>query len=256
MLRLPHLSASNLAFPSPHDALDSPNGLLAFGGDLSVERLLAAYRRGIFPWYSNGEPILWWSPDPRMVFATATPHIPRRLRRWLSKCSWQLRIDTAFTAVMRACAASRGDHQGTWITDAMCDAYAALHQQGHAHSVEVWDGVELIGGIYGVAVGRMFFGESMFSRRDHASKVALLALCQLLDQNDFPWLDAQIPSSHLSSLGGQEMPRSEFLTRIAKLVERPGMMGSWRERSGDVSIPALAARTGISAGAEKSASLR
>ena len=256
MLRLPQLSAGNLAFPSPHDALDSPNGLLAFGGDLSVERLLAAYRLGIFPWYSSDEPILWWSPDPRMVFATAAPHIPRRLRRWLSTCTWQLRIDTAFTAVMRACAAPRGDGPGTWITAAMGDAYAALHEQGHAHSAEVWDGDELIGGIYGVAVGRMFFGESMFSRRDHASKVALLALCQLLDQNDFPWLDAQIPSPHLSSLGGQEMPRSAFLSRIAPLVERPGMIGSWREKSDAVSISALAMPSRISATAEKTPSLR
>lgn len=256
MLRLPHLSAGSLAFPSPHDALVSPNGLLAFGGDLSVERLLAAYRLGIFPWYSSGEPILWWSPDPRMVFATAAPHIPRRLRRWLSTCSWQLRIDTAFTAVMRACAASRSDGHGTWITDAMCDAYSNLHQQGHAHSVEVWSDDELIGGIYGVAVGRMFFGESMFSGRDHASKVALLALCQLLDQNDFPWLDAQIPSSHLSSLGGEEVPRSEFLARIAPLVERQGMIGSWREKSTDVSISAMALPSRLSTNAEKFPSLR
>ncbi|MGB0134469.1 leucyl/phenylalanyl-tRNA--protein transferase [Dokdonella sp.] len=227
MITLPQLSRKDLSFPPVEQALEVPNGLLAFGGDLSAERLLEAYARGIFPWYSEGQPILWWSPDPRMVLATATPHVPRRLKRWVRNCDWTIRADTAFDAVMRHCAAPRRDGDGTWITEAMLAAYGHLHREGHAHSVEIWDQDILIGGIYGVAVGRMFFGESMFSLRDNASKLALLALCKGLDANGFSLLDAQVSSSHLESLGAFEISRGEFGECIASLVRQPGEIGNW-----------------------------
>jgi leucyl/phenylalanyl-tRNA--protein transferase len=158
---------------------------------------------------------------------TAHPHVPRRLRRWLKTCSWSIRADRAFAAVVRACAQPRRHDGGTWITEEMFQAYCRLHAQGHAHSVEVWDKDDLVGGIYGVAVGRMFFGESMFSQRDHASKVALLALCRGLAAEEFPLLDAQVSSSHLMTLGAYEVPRAEFGRRLVDLVARPGIVGSW-----------------------------
>lgn len=215
-----------------------PDGLLAAGGDLSPQRLLAAYRRGIFPWYSGGQPILWWSPSSRTVFDTAGVHVPRRLARWLrSQCRWSIRADTAFEDVMRACAAPRADARGTWITADMLDAYVRLHAMGHAHCVEAWDGEELVGGIYGVAVGRMFFGESMFSRATNGSKVALLGLCHLLAQWSFPLLDAQLASDHLFTLGAHELTRVVFCERIAHLTRLDGNAGSWAARVG----PLLAA---------------
>lgn len=229
MIHLPLLSADSFAFPEVETALDEPNGLLAFGGDLKSARLLAAYSKGIFPWYSDGQPILWWSPDPRMVFSTAASHVPKRLRRWLKTCDWSIHADGAFAEVMHACAQPRHAEDGTWITEAMTEAYCRLHDQGHAHSIEIRQNGELIGGIYGVAVGRMFFGESMFSRRDHASKVALLALCHGLSALEFPLLDAQVSSDHLRTLGAREMPRAEFSCRIAELVGQVGVAGSWSE---------------------------
>lgn len=227
MIRLPLLGADSIAFPDIEAALDEPAGLLAFGGDLSSERLLAAYSHGIFPWYSEGQPILWWSPDPRMVIATAAPHVSRRLRRWLKSCRWKIRTDHAFGEVMRACAEPRHDGDGTWITDAMLEAYGHLHAEGHAHSLEVYDGAALVGGIYGIAIGRMFFGESMFSRRGHASKVALLSLCHGLAEHGFPLLDAQVCSAHLESLGAQIMPRADFRREITKLCSQTGISGTW-----------------------------
>ena len=217
------------AFPPIDSALDEPNGLLAAGGDLSVERLLDAYARGIFPWFSAGEPILWWSPDPRMVFDTSAMHVPRRLRRWLRTCHWTISADRAFSDVVRACAAPRAGQRGTWITHDMHAAYVRLHEAGHAHSIEVREGGELVGGIYGVARGRMFFGESMFSRRDHASKVALLALARGLAQSGFPLLDAQVSSAHLQSLGATGIARSAFARRIAGLVAQEGRNGRWEQ---------------------------
>lgn len=234
MITLPRLHATDLAFPAVESALAEPNGLLAFGGDLGSERLLAAYAKGIFPWYSDGQPILWWSPDPRMVFATAAPHVPRRLRRWLKTCAWTISADRAFADVVAGCAGPRTDEAGTWITDAMFDAYCRLHHEGHAHSLEVRDSGELVGGIYGVAIGRMFFGESMFSLRDHASKVALLALCAGLARAGFPLVDAQVTSAHLQTLGAREMPRAEFSRRIAGLVARPGAGGDWNALFSDI----------------------
>jgi leucyl/phenylalanyl-tRNA--protein transferase len=231
VIRLPFLDPSTTdAFPPLERALDEPDGLLAAGGDLCPERLLAAYRRGIFPWYSDGEPILWWSPATRTVFDTANVHVPRRLARWLRGCDWQVRADTAFDAVMHACAAPRASEHGTWITRDMLAAYQALHELGFAHSVEVRDGERLVGGIYGVAIGRMFYGESMFSAVTNGSKVALLALCRGLREWEFPLLDAQVASDHLFTLGARQMPRAAFCASVRALVTRKGPAGDWRGR--------------------------
>ena len=229
MIRIPVLGAAgNLAFPPVDRAFEQPDGLLAVGGDLSPERLLEAYRRGIFPWFSDGQPILWWSPSLRTVFDTTHVHVPRRLARWLRGCDWSVHADAAFADVMRACAAPRRQDHGTWITDDMLAAYLRLHELGHAHSIEVRDAEGcLAGGIYGVALGRMFYGESMFSARTNGSKVALLALCRALHAWDFPLLDAQVASDHLFTLGAREMPRGEFCERVAALAAQPGRIGSW-----------------------------
>jgi len=230
VIRIPILHAGvREAFPDTSTALAEPNGLLAAGGDLSPQRLLDAYRHGIFPWYSGNEPILWWSPDPRMVFATDAIHIARRLRRWLRGCAWTIRADTAFVPVMRACAAPRTHERGTWITRAMLAAYQELHALGYAHSVEVYDPAEqLVGGIYGVAIGRMFFGESMFGAATNGSKVALIALCKTLHEWGFPLLDAQVSSPHLQTLGAFEMPRAQFVDRVHELCALAHPAGSWR----------------------------
>ncbi len=241
MIRIPILHpGSNEAFPNVEAALDEPNGLLAAGGDLSPRRLLEAYRHGIFPWYSRGEPILWWSPDPRMVFHTDQLHVSTKLRRFLRGGDWVIRADTAFAEVMRACAAPRPTQPTTWITREMFDAYCNLHALGHAHSFEVYADDDLVGGVYGVAVGRMFFGESMFSARTNGSKVALLALCRMLHEWEFPLLDAQVRSEHLVSLGAVEMPRREFVRRVETQTARPGFVGSWRERVGTMHARDLA----------------
>lgn len=205
-------------FPDPALALTEPNGLLAFGGDLSPQRLVAAYAHGIFPWYSDGDPLLWWSPDPRCVFATDGIHVARRFARFLHSCAWHWSMDRAFEAVVRACAEPRAGQDGTWITRDMRAAYGNLHLLGHAHSLEIWDGDALIGGIYGVAVGRMFSGESMFARRANASKVALLALAGVLRAHGFPWLDAQVPNPHLLRMGARTLPRARFLAELAHLA--------------------------------------
>jgi len=231
VIRIPILRAGvREEFPDVDTALEDPNGLLAAGGDLSPQRLLDAYAHGIFPWYSQGEPILWWSPDPRMVFATDMAHVSTRLRRWLRGCDWTIRADTAFAQVMRACAAPRATQRGTWITREMLDAYIELHALGYAHSVEVYDSERLVGGIYGVAVGHMFFGESMFSAATNASKVALLALCRVLRGWGFPLLDAQVESPHLLTLGAFNMPRKQFRAEVARLCTMPDSRGAWRQR--------------------------
>jgi len=232
VIRIPILHAGVAEpFPPVGQALIEPDGLLAAGGDLAPQRLLEAYRHGIFPWYSEGEPILWWSPDPRMVFATDRVHVAARLRRWLKHCDWTLCADTAFADVVRACAAPRRGHSGTWITRAMLDAYQQLHALGHAHSVEVRDSAgELVGGVYGIAIGRMFFGESMFSRRTNASKVALIALCRVLQSWGFSLVDAQVSSSHLVTLGAFEMPRAVFIDHVARACALAAEPGSWLRR--------------------------
>ena len=214
-------------FPDPCGALSDPNGLLALGGDLSPERLLSAYSQGIFPWFSEGEPILWWSPDPRCVFRTEALNIHRNLRRQLAGKQWRLTVDHAFEEVIRACAAPRSGDSGTWIMPAMIDGYSRLHALGHAHSVEVWEGQRLVGGIYGVAVGRLFCGESMFSAESGGSKIALIALADLLRGMDFPLIDTQVSNAHTLLLGALEMPRQDYLQDVELLGQLPGYVGSW-----------------------------
>lgn len=198
-------------FPPVHEALDDPQGLLAAGGDLTAERLCEAYARGIFPWYSPGEPVLWWSPDPREVLVPAQMHVSRSLRRTLRRGLFRVTVDQDFAAVIAACAATRAPGTGTWITPEMQAAYRELHARGRAHSIEVWWGEELVGGLYGVACGRVFSGESMFSRRDDASKVALAWLAGQCPARGIELIDCQMPSAHLRSLGSGPMPRRQFL---------------------------------------------
>ena len=228
MIRLPLLDPELPDhFPDPRHALTEPNGLLAFGGDLSPARLLAAYRQGIFPWFSAGEPILWWSPDPRCVMRTETLRINRSLRRQLRGRHWRVSVDHAFEQVVHACAIPRAGESGTWIVPAMIDAYVRLHRLGHAHSVEVWDGARLVGGIYGVTVGRLFCGESMFSAESGASKVALIALAGLLRELDVPLIDTQVGNPHTLGLGAIELPRAHYLQEVARLRQLPLQEGSW-----------------------------
>jgi leucyl/phenylalanyl-tRNA--protein transferase len=215
------------AFPPIDTALDAPNGLLAAGGDLSAERLLAAYRQGIFPWYGTGQPILWWSPDPRMVLFVDEFVVPRSLRKVVSQRRFDIRVDSAFGRVIEACAEPRTHDGGTWITPAMVDAYSGLHRLGHAHSVEAWLGDALVGGLYGVAIGRMFFGESMFTRAPNASKVALVHLIDLLNQRAMPMIDCQQQTEHLARFGARLIPRRKFAEEVARLVNSTQPAESW-----------------------------
>ncbi len=208
----------NAAFPPLSRALAEPNGLLAAGGELTATRLINAYQNGIFPWYSEGQPLLWWSPDPRMVLAPAALKISRSLGKRLKKGDFEVRVDSAFATVMRACAAPRDGHGGTWITDDMVAAYTELHQRGLAHSVETWINGELAGGLYGVALGRMFYGESMFTRATDASKIALAHLARQLTRWQFGMIDCQMNTAHLASLGAHEMPRADFVRELKVLV--------------------------------------
>jgi leucyl/phenylalanyl-tRNA---protein transferase len=215
-------------FPPPEFALRSPDGLLCAGADLSVDRLLQAYRRGIFPWYSAGEPILWWSPDPRMVLFTDEVHVSRSLRRCLNTSRFEVRTDTAFRQVMESCAATpRPGQEGTWILPEMIDAYCALHELGHAHSVETWMDGELAGGIYGVQVGRMFFGESMFHVVANASKVALVHLAWRLKHMGVPLMDCQQKTPHVQSMGGRCLSRRQF-TRILETLVHQKAGDGWK----------------------------
>ena len=228
-------------FPPAEAALRQPDGLLAIGGDLSPQRLLNAYRHGIFPWYSEGQPILWWAPDPRMVFRTDGVRLSSRFRRGLRHSTWQVRADTAFAEVMAACAGTpRPGQDGTWITDAMQAAYLELHRLGHAHSVEVFDQDRLVGGLYGVAIGRMFFGESMYSGESGGSKIALAALAHRLLEWGWPLIDAQVENPHLLSLGAESWPRPKFLEQVADLTGLAEPMGSWTARFGALEASALA----------------
>ena len=214
-------------FPDIETALADPNGLLAAGDDLSAERLLAAYRRGIFPWFSAGQPVLWWSPDPRMVLFPSELKVSRSLAKVLRNSAYEIRFDTAFQDVMRACAAPRPGQNGTWITDDMVNAYAKLHSLGYAHSVETWVEGELAGGLYGIAIGGMFYGESMFMRRRDASKIALVQLVRQLARRGFGMIDCQMRTGHLASLGGRESPRTEFSQRLAELINYALPTGNW-----------------------------
>jgi len=214
-------------FPPLEEALQEPNGLLAAGGELTPEWLLAAYRRGIFPWYNASEPILWWSPDPRMVLLPDAIRITRSLRRVLRQGRFTLRCDTAFRQVVEACAAPRGPGGGTWITPKMAAAYQRMYELGYAHSVEAWQGDELVGGLYGVAVGRVFFGESMFSRVTDSSKVALAHLARHLERLGFAVIDCQMVTAHLASMGGGAIPRAEFAAGVARWTREPPPPGRW-----------------------------
>jgi leucyl/phenylalanyl-tRNA--protein transferase len=209
-------------FPPLHMALrepDGPNGLLAAGGDLSSTRLLAAYRQGIFPWYSGDQPILWWSPDPRMVLVPGALRITRSLAKTLRNARYEIRLDSAFDAVIRACATTPREGQpGTWIVPKMQQAYRELHRLGHAHSVETWIDGKLAGGLYGIAIGRAFFGESMFSLQRDASKIALAHLCAFLNAHDFGIIDCQMETAHLSSLGATPISRDDFAARLRVLT--------------------------------------
>ncbi len=209
-------------FPDPATAETEPDGLLAVGGDLSPVRLLNAYRRGIFPWYSAGQPLLWWSPDPRMVLFPERLHVSRSLRKSLRRDRYRVTFDRDFGAVIRACAAPREPEGGTWITPEMVAAYEELHRQGVAHSVEAWRGEELAGGLYGLFLGRIFFGESMFSRQSDASKVAFVHLVRTLKELGCPLIDCQVHSRHLESLGAERIPRRRFL-RILEAELEPSL---------------------------------
>lgn len=204
------LNRASLKFPPLHKALREPNGLLAAGGDLSAARLVAAYRHGCFPWYQDGQPLLWWSPDPRTVLLPNNLHISRSLRKVLRSDLFSVTFDRNFTDVIHACSEPRKDEDGTWITSEMQAAYFALHAQGHAHSVEVWQQDQLVGGLYGIAIGQLFFGESMFSRTSNASKVGFVTLVSALKAAGFVLIDCQMPTAHLISLGAESIRRSEF----------------------------------------------
>lgn len=211
-------------FPPLGRALRSPSGLLAMGGDLSAERLVAAYRHGCFPWYSHGQPLMWWSPDPRTVLFPEELHVPRSLRKTLRQQHFRITYDSAFEQVIHACAQPRSSDSGTWVTPAMQSAYTRLHQLGHAHSVEVWHGQQLVGGLYGIAMGRLFFGESMFARMSDASKVGFVTLVQDLQQAGFTLIDCQMPTEHLARFGARDIPRSKFQQYLQRDLDSPSSM--------------------------------
>lgn len=215
-------------FPIVAHALREPNGLLAAGADLSVARLIEAYRHGIFPWYSKDQPLLWWSPDPRMVLFPPEFKLSRSLTKRVRRHDYEIRADSAFEAVMRACAEPRRSQEGTWITAEMIAAYGALHRRHVAHSVETWIEGELVGGLYGVALGRMFYGESMFALATDASKIALAHLVRQLERWNFGMIDCQMKTAHLASFGAREIPRAEFMRKLQELVNYPSRSGEWR----------------------------
>ena len=220
------------AFPPVETALEDPDGLLCAGGDLSPQRLIEAYRRGIFPWFSAGQPILWWSPDPRTVIYPAELHVSRSLARTLRRGRLAITVDQSFAAVMDGCADPRRRPEGTWITPGMRAAYLRLHELGYAHSIETWEGNRLVGGIYGVALGRAFFGESMFSAVPDASKVAICGLSHTLLERNYHFIDCQVASAHLSSLGARSLSRREFLQRLAAATQGPlAPDPGWRDTS-------------------------
>lgn len=228
--------SERIEFPPAH--LSRQDGLLAVGGDLAPERLLMAYSMGIFPWFNWDEPILWWSPDPRLVLFPEEIRISRSLSKFMRKKMFTVTLDTAFDRVIRACAEIRLDQgEGTWITDKMLEAYTKLHRAGFAHSVETWDGDELVGGLYGVSLGRSFFGESMFAVRDNASKVALVTLNRALLEREFIMIDCQVKTDHLIRFGAREIDRNEFLDHLNLSLEYPTLKGQWTlDSQGDIQV--------------------
>lgn len=215
-----------LIFPSPE--LADVSGLLAVGGDLSLPRLLLAYQNGIFPWYDADQPILWWSPDPRLVLEPEQLHISRSLKKRLRRGGFEIRLDTAFDAVIDACGAPRDEEGGTWLTDEMVEAYKGLFALGFAHSIEVWQEEALIGGLYGIRLGQAFFGESMFSRQSDASKIAMVALVDYLVPQGIEVIDCQVSTDHLKRMGAQDIPRAEFLRRLRGALEKPTTRDKWQ----------------------------
>ncbi|CNL38321.1 leucyl/phenylalanyl-tRNA--protein transferase [Yersinia pseudotuberculosis] len=228
-MRVTQLSSQSFIFPSPELALREPNGLLALGGDLTAPRLLAAYQRGIFPWFNPGEMILWWSPDPRAVLFPEDLHISRSMRRFIRHCPYRFTLNHAFAEVISACATERDE--GTWIGPDVQRAYCQLHASGHAHSLEVWLGNELVGGLYGVAVGAVFCGESMFSRADNASKSALMVFCHHFTHHGGELIDCQVLNAHTASLGAVEIPRNFFLQQLSQLQFSPLPAECWLPQS-------------------------
>ena len=225
--------SDQIIFPKPE--LSREDGLLAVGGDLSLERLIRAYRMGIFPWYSNGDPILWWSPDPRLVLYPGALHVSRSLMKTLKQGRFIVTLDQDFPQVIAACACALRDNQpGTWITSDMMDAYCRLHEAGFAHSVEVWNYGELAGGLYGVSLGKCFFGESMFARQNNASKVGLATLVHLLRKWSFNLIDCQVTTHHLVQLGAMEIPRKQFMAELKLTLKSPTQKGKWEMSKGDI----------------------
>ena len=234
------LRANDLSFPPVEWA--SPDGLLAVGGDLRPERLLAAYRHGIFPWYNDDQPLLWWSPDPRAVLFPSTLHIPRRLQRTMRGGRFTVTLDRCFRAVMEGCAGPRSQYPegGTWITEDMLEAYTHLHTLGYAHSVETWQDGNLAGGLYGIALGGAFFAESMFTWIDDASKTALVALVRQLDAWNFRIIDCQQSSPHVRRFGAEEIPRHEFIRHLSDALTLPDRIGRW-----EFDLPSLSRSTSL-----------
>ena len=229
MVNIQRIQREKLEFPATELALSYPNGLLAVGGDLSIERLLHAYGQGIFPWYEDPQPILWWSPDPRSVLFPAEFKLSRSLRKSLRRDCFRVSCDRAFHRVLSGCAAPRARERGTWITNSMARAYMGLHRAGHAHSIEIWDSNgQLVGGLYGVVQGRVFFGESMFSRITDASKVALVALIYLMRQRGLEVIDCQVESAHLNSLGARNITRLDFEQYLAQTRENQPDQADWQ----------------------------
>ncbi|MEX0963030.1 MAG: leucyl/phenylalanyl-tRNA--protein transferase [Pseudohongiellaceae bacterium] len=227
-MQLPWLDSPESPFPAIDEALDEPNGLLAAGGELSCARLLEAYSSGIFPWFEQGQPILWWSPDPRMVLFPEDLRVSRSLVKLLAKSPYTVTMDSAFAEVIACCARPRGASAGTWITDDMRRAYTQLFEKGYAHSVEVWSGTQLVGGLYGVSLGQVFFGESMFSFESNTSKIALVNLVKQLRQWNYKLIDCQVSSEHLESLGALEISRDRFSQQLEKLLPRAGKAAPWK----------------------------
>ncbi|RKZ73851.1 MAG: leucyl/phenylalanyl-tRNA--protein transferase [Gammaproteobacteria bacterium] len=214
-------------FPPLEQALEHPDGLLAVGGDLTPNRIIIAYRLGIFPWYNDDEPILWWSPSQRMVLFPERLKVSRSLRKTIRKGKFTVTMDQSFREVINACAGSRRHQDGTWITDDMQSAYCQLHNYGFAHSVESWYEGRLVGGLYGIALGKVFFGESMFSRMSDASKVAFAHLVWQLQRWGYELIDCQVQTSHLESLGAYDIPRPQYRTLLNQLCELPGHTDKW-----------------------------
>ena len=227
-----------IRFPHPETA--HPSGILAIGGDLSTERLLLAYQYGIFPWYNEGEPIVWWHPDPRFVLFPTEVKIAKSMRSYFNKAKYRVTFDQEFDTVIYKCGTAKDrKHEGTWISEEIVSSYSYLHEIGYAHSVEVWDGGTLVGGLYGIAIGKVFYGESMYSDAPNASKMALITLARVLQQQGFVLIDCQISNPHLESMGGRHIPRSMFMEYMSKNAVLPPDHGIWDSDAFDIDIKTI-----------------